>query len=127
MRRIWIANLTLWVAVSAAGAKELPALDALTEAEATPRTASRLGVPTFVWGTRSGGDERFRAAMRRMSPEQAARSHLGRLAQVYRLAPEVVATVPASVRAPASGEGPILVTFWQEVEGAVVFRDSLKV
>ncbi len=138
-----ITGLLLAVSGPVASAKDLPTLDAFSSSTPPVRWESRAqiqerakgarvssieprtGVPTFVWGDKGGMDERFLSAVRRMSPEQAARAHLDRLAPLYKLAPHAAFALPSSVT--ATGKGPVLITFKQDVEGVEVFRDALKV
>jgi large repetitive protein len=143
----WVFPLSgLVLALSgAAGARELPSLDVSMErTPSRPPGPSHRPVrlpgarvagtgpegerPTWVWGLRSGVDPRFLSAVRRMGPEQAARAHLARLSALYGLAPETAATAPASVTEPSpEGQGAVLVTFRQELEGIELFRESLTV
>ncbi len=111
-----------WVPV--ASAKELPNIDAFFDSPAPRVDSPRLGVPTFMWGDNAQVDERLQSALGRMSPEQAARVHLSRLAELYKLAPRTVDTLQAVTE--ASGKGPTLVTFRNSVDGVEVFRESLK-
>jgi MYXO-CTERM domain-containing protein len=131
--------VAVWVPV--ASAKDLPNIDAFFDSPA-PRVDSlarvrlsargahipglepRLGVPTFMWGNNAQVDERLKSALGRMSAEQAARVHLSRLAELYKLSPRAADTLPAVTQ--ASGKGPTLVTFRQSVDGVEVFRESLK-
>ncbi|HYH96452.1 myxosortase-dependent M36 family metallopeptidase, partial [Hyalangium sp.] len=143
MKRWVLALMGLVSALSGpvASAKELPTIDAFFEGAASPRAESRAqkeaeakgvriasfeprtGVPSFVWGDGSSLDERLASALQRMSPEQAARVHLGRLAPLYQLAPQAAQTLPAVTR--ETGQGPILVIFHQRLGGIEVFRQSL--
>ncbi|WP_225413630.1 myxosortase-dependent M36 family metallopeptidase [Stigmatella hybrida] len=139
----WVLPLSgLVLALSgAAGARELPSLDvSLARTPSRPHRPTRLpGArvehtgpegegPRWVWGLRSGVDPRFLSAVRRMGPEQAARAHLARLSALYGLAPETAATVPATLAEPSKeGQGAVLVTFRQELEGIALFRESLTV
>src|SRR5262245_61626858 len=109
----WFRALTglvvaAWVPV--ASAKDLPNIDAFFDSPA-PREDSlargrlggayisglepRLGVPTFMWGNNARVDERVRSALGRMSAEQAARFHLSRIAELYKLSPRAADTLPA--------------------------------
>ncbi len=141
----WILAITGLVIASgtAASAKDLRNIDAFFDAPPAQRAESleqlqsrargarisgfepRLGVPTFLWGNSAQVDERLKSALGRMSPEQAARVHLGRLAEVYKLHPQAADTLPAVVQ--DSGKGPVVVTFRNNLDGVEVFRESLKV
>jgi MYXO-CTERM domain-containing protein len=138
-----ITGLVVAVSGSAASAKDLRNIDAFLDTASVHRVESlgqvqskaqgarisgfepRLGVPTFLWGNSSQADERLKSALGRMSAEQAARVHLGRLAEVYKLHPRAADTLPAVTQ--DSGKGPIVVTFRNDVGGVEVFRESLKV
>ncbi|HEX8704480.1 MAG TPA: M36 family metallopeptidase, partial [Myxococcaceae bacterium] len=58
-----------------------------------------------------------------MSAEQAARVHLSRLAELYKLSPQAASTLQAVTQ--ESVKGPTLVTFRNSVDGVEVFRESL--
>jgi MYXO-CTERM domain-containing protein len=137
-----VTGLVMAASVPVAGAKELPGIDAFFDNASAPRVESlaqvrsrakgvritgfepQLGVPTFMWADKAQVDERLKSALGRMSAEQAARVHLGRLASIYKLPPQVATALPAVTR--ATGKGPILVTFRQDIGGVEVFRESLK-
>jgi MYXO-CTERM domain-containing protein len=137
-----LTGLLMAASVPVASAKELPNIDAFFQESPTPRTESleqarsraqgarisgfepRLGVPTFRWGDSAQVDERLKSALGRMSAEQAARVHLGRLTPVYKLSPQAVDSLQAVTH--DTGKGPTLVTFRQSLDGVELFRESLK-
>jgi hypothetical protein len=94
---------------------------------ATPaHVDERYGVPSFVWAVRDPDAGRAASTTARVTPEQAARGHLTRLASWYRLDGEDVRL--ARLRdVHDTGEGGIIVTLDQEVDGIEVFRDQAKV
>jgi hypothetical protein len=77
----------------------------------------RLGVPSFVWITRSG-------LPKAASAREAATATLRGLAKTYELEPAALATATAPEIHDA-GEGPILARFKQRVGGVEVFRGGL--
>ena len=84
----------------------------------------RLGVPTFVWGARTAGQSGPPTAAGG-SIDQAARAHVARIAPLYRLdAGDVAAARLRKVH--DTGQGGIIATFDQVVDGVEVFRDELK-
>jgi MYXO-CTERM domain-containing protein len=126
-------------ALPAFAGRQLPTVDAfastplpLTASSARERAQGvsvaheepRLGVPTFVWGARPSS--LGTRVLRPVSPEAAARAHLGEHVALYRLARTDASHLPVrgihQTRAGAS-----IVTFGQEVDGIEVFRQSLKV
>jgi large repetitive protein len=136
-----LSGLVLAVAGTAASGKDLPNIDASPKGAAPLRKGShvrmqasglrvsqfgpRTGNSAFLWGNRSAVDERLQSALRRMSPEQAARVHLGRIAPLYNLSPEVAEVAQASVQPLFPGRDASVVTFQQQVDGLEVFRGAL--
>ncbi len=84
----------------------------------------RLGVPTFLW---SGERGRLASAAKRtpLTAPEAARLHLRQYAHLYRLDPADVEAARAA-RVHDTGRGGRIVSFTQEVDGVVVFRDEMK-
>ncbi len=92
---------------------------------ATLRVDDRMGQPTFVW-TQPSADASLRAAVRRLGPEAAARTHLAELAPLYSL------TSAAAVQAELAslhdtGRGGVIARFRQRVQGIPVHATSLSV
>ncbi|MDY7227080.1 myxosortase-dependent M36 family metallopeptidase [Hyalangium rubrum] len=137
-----ISGLLLAASGPSASAKDLPNIDTSFDGEGAPRAESRLqlqskvkgarisgfeartGTPTFIWGNTSQVDDRLKSALQRMSPEQAARVHMGLLAKLYKLSPQVASALKAEVR--DMGRGATLVTFHQDVDGVEVFRQQVR-
>jgi hypothetical protein len=83
----------------------------------------RYGVPSFVWANRALGTTAG-AAVR--NAEQAARDHLTRLAPWYGLDAEDVRG--ARLRdIHDTGQGGIIVSLKQDIDGVEVFRDEVKI
>ncbi|WP_225408769.1 myxosortase-dependent M36 family metallopeptidase [Stigmatella hybrida] len=136
-----LSGLVLAVSGTAANGKDLPNIDASQKGASSLRKDShvqaqssglrvsrfgaRAGESAFLWGNRTAVDERLQSALRRMSPEQAARVHLGRVAPLYNLSAEVAQSAPASVHPLLPGRDASLVTFQQKVDGIEVFRSAL--
>ncbi len=91
------------------------------------QTDERLGLPTFLWtARREAGAGHPLSSLAGLRPEDAARRHLAEYASLYDLdAGEVRAAVLGSVH--DTGEGVIIVTFHQAVDGIEVFRDEIKI
>ncbi|SEN01298.1 Myxococcales GC_trans_RRR domain-containing protein [Stigmatella aurantiaca] len=88
-------------------------------------TEDRLGVPTVLWNARLDSDRGTRA-LANQSPEAAARAHLARAADLYRLERgDISSAVLHSIHQPA--RGPVVVRFTQKVEGIEVFRSGFNV
>ncbi len=107
-------------------AKSLPA----TEAELQARGAriehmeERLGLPTVLWNAQF--DSQRSTTLAGLRPEQAARAHLQKFADLYRLTSEDIAS--ASLHSVHKTEfGPVVARFEQKVEGIEVFRSSVNV
>ena len=89
------------------------------------QTHEIFGLPTFLWASEAAraGDESPRR--QGLSPEAAAREHLGRFASLYDLEPGEAASVDlASIH--DTGRGAVIVSFRQRVNGVPVFRDEIK-
>ncbi len=85
---------------------------------------SRLGVPTVLWSAQ--GDAERAGLLAGQSPEQAARAHLQRFADVYRLGREELSSAELhSVH--KQDFGPVISRFQQRVGGIEVFRSGLNV
>lgn len=84
----------------------------------------RWGVPTFFWAGRPEQTADLRAMG--LSPEQAARRVLMTHAELWRQVPAVLAESPVK-HVHDVGDGPVIVTFAQTVQGLPVFRSELKV
>jgi len=83
----------------------------------------RYGVPSFVWATPTPDATRAFASL---APEQAARDHLTRLAPWYRLDP--IDVRGARLRdVHDTGQGGIIVSLSQVIDGIEVFRDEVKI
>ena len=94
------------------------ALDPSADGVHVAHTEPRLGLPTFVW------TDAARFAGTAGTPEAAARSHLRRLAALYRLQPGDVENL-ALHRVHDTGEGAIVASFGQRVNGIDVFRNEI--
>ncbi|MEN9799537.1 MAG: hypothetical protein RL653_3234 [Pseudomonadota bacterium] len=112
----------------------LPAAESLARPFARVVTAAhvdaRRGVPTFLFAARDARGEQPWVAgsgeLRNVRPEQAARRYLFELSELYRLAPDDVAS--ARVReVHDTGSGGIIVRFGQAVGDVELFRDTLNV
>ena len=107
-------------------AKSLPA----TEAELVARGArvehmeQRLGLPTVLWNEQL--DSVRSNSLAGLRPEQAARAHLQKFADVYRLTSQDIAS--ATLQSVHKTEfGPVIARFGQKVEGVEVFRGGVNV
>ena len=139
------AVLLCAAAASAATPRGLPNYDAVGDSSTAPRRSQpvtalasplvrqtavahsepRLGLPTFLWAAPQT-DLARKAAVRRMTPEAAARMHLSDFAPLYGLDPaEAQAVSLAELH--DTGEGAIIARFNQSVNGVPVFRDELRV
>ncbi|MCI0408086.1 MAG: hypothetical protein L0191_05880, partial [Acidobacteria bacterium] len=88
-------------------------------------TQESLGVPTFLWAAESGQPDPHTPNRKGLSPEQAAREHLGRYLPLYDLdLGEVQSAALGSIH--DTGRGAVIVTFRQRVNGIDVFRDEIK-
>jgi uncharacterized protein (TIGR03382 family) len=88
------------------------------------QTEERLGVPTVLWNERHATERS--SAMAGMRPEQAARTHLQRFADIYRLTSEDISS--AHLQSVHKTEfGPVVARFGQQVEGIEVFRSGVNV
>ncbi|MGH9819776.1 MAG: hypothetical protein ACRD43_06370, partial [Pyrinomonadaceae bacterium] len=88
----------------------------------------RFGVPTFLWASDPGPSHQIgKSAVDRGSDEvSAARSHLSRYADRYRLAKSDLISAH-SVSVHDTGSGAIIVKFKQDIGGVEVFRDEVNV
>ncbi|RJS20708.1 histidine kinase [Corallococcus sp. H22C18031201] len=91
------------------------------------QTEARLGVPTFVWANSNGSASRSVIQTQAMlRPETAARAHLQNVADAYRLTRDDVAG--ANLRSlHQTGQGAVVATFNQSIDGVEVFRNEVKV
>ncbi|WP_437290626.1 M36 family metallopeptidase [Sorangium sp. So ce406] len=80
------------------------------------------GVPSFLWAAQ-GGAPAVAAGVR---PEAAARLHLSRFAGAYGLSRAALETARV-VHVHDLGQGPVIVTLRQRVDGADVFQTDVKV
>lgn len=80
------------------------------------------GVPTFAWAPRDMAPAAHGAG----TPEQAARAHLGRLADLYELPPAALAAAVVK-QVHDTGRGGIVVVLGQEIDQIPVFRSSTSV
>ncbi|WP_437784744.1 M36 family metallopeptidase [Sorangium sp. So ce1097] len=80
------------------------------------------GVPSFLWAAQGAAP----AAAAGVSPEAAARLHLGRFAETYGLSRAALGTARV-VHIHDLGQGPVIVTLRQRVDGADVFQTDVKV
>ncbi|WP_224245252.1 myxosortase-dependent M36 family metallopeptidase [Hyalangium gracile] len=84
----------------------------------------RLGLPTVLWNDRHATERNGALATQR--PEQAARVHLQKFADLYRLTSEDISSATLqSVHKTAFG--PIIARFEQKVGGIEVFRSGVSV
>ncbi|HKY32872.1 MAG TPA: M36 family metallopeptidase [Candidatus Polarisedimenticolia bacterium] len=85
-----------------------------------------LGVPTFLWARPAAAPDALRE---RSSPEElraAARSHLRRYAELYRLEDQDLAALEAAA-VHDTGRGAVIVTLSPRVGGVEIFREEIKV
>ncbi|AUX21987.1 hypothetical protein SOCEGT47_024880 [Sorangium cellulosum] len=80
------------------------------------------GVPTFLWATRVAPLTRAAG----ISPEGAARHSLGRFADAYGLSRAALDSAHV-VHVHDIGQGPVIVTLRQRVDGAELFQTEVKV
>ncbi|WP_437514215.1 M36 family metallopeptidase [Sorangium sp. So ce1099] len=80
------------------------------------------GVPNFLWAARGAAP----AVAAGVTPEAAARLHLGRFAAAYGLSRAALETARV-VHVHDIGQGPVIVTLRQRVDGADVFQTDVKV
>jgi len=88
----------------------------------------RFDVPTFLWATNQGEAINLRSEgiQRKTDEAEAAKTHLGRFANQYRLNKvEIASAKVASVH--DTGKGAIIVKLRQNVNGVEVFRDEINV
>lgn len=90
----------------------------------TVHVEERLGVPTFLWAGERG---RLATSAKQasVSAPEAARQHLREYAHLYKLDSADVEAARAS-KVHDTGRGGRIVSFTQEVDGVVVFRDEMK-
>ena len=96
---------------------------------ATPSSYDeRYGVPTMIWADRTSDLATAKAAPNAAKPsyEGSARRYLGLAAGYYRLQPTDVASAPVRW-IHDTGNGGVIVSFKQQVDGIDVFRDEVKV
>ena len=92
----------------------------------------RFGVPAFVWANRqpaqAAGGATVGGPMARpaLSPDQAARAHLGSIAPLYRLDRDDLAGLRLR-DLHDTGRGAVIARYQQVVDGIEVFRDEIKV
>lgn len=84
----------------------------------------RLGVPTFLWLDRVAAPEDL--AAQGVTPVEAARRVLARVAPLYRFRMAVLIEAPVA-HVHDTGEGPLIVAFENRVLGVPVFRERLRV
>jgi len=107
-------------------AKSLPATEAQLQARGArvELMEERLGLPTVLWSD-SLGTERS-STLATLRPEQAARAHLQKFADLYRLTTEDISS--ASLQSVHKTEfGPVVARFGQKVGGVEVFRSGVNV
>jgi hypothetical protein len=107
-------------------AKSLPATEAqlLARGARVEHMEERLGLPTVLWNAQP--DTQRSSTLAGLRPEQAARTHLQKFADVYRLTSEDIAGATLqSVHKTAFG--PVIARFGQKVEGIEVFRSGVNV
>ncbi|MFL5343255.1 MAG: myxosortase-dependent M36 family metallopeptidase [Hyalangium sp.] len=84
----------------------------------------RLGLPTVLWNDRHDTERTNALATQR--PEQAARTHLQKFADIYRLTTDDVSS--ASLQSVHQTQfGPVIARFGQKVGGVEVFRSGVNV
>ena len=85
----------------------------------------RLGVPSLLWAGKPGEPVTW-DGKGKLLPAAAARRHLGAYARAYGLDTRDI-TAARLVNVHNTGQGAIIVTFRQQVDGVDVFRDRLAV
>ncbi len=84
----------------------------------------RLGLPTVLWNDQH--DMARNSALATQRPEQAARTHLQKFADVYRLTSDDISS--ASLQSVHKTQfGPVITRFGQKVGGVEVFRSGVSV
>ncbi|HYI03088.1 myxosortase-dependent M36 family metallopeptidase [Hyalangium sp.] len=107
-------------------ARSLPATEAQLQARGArvEHMEERLGLPTVLWSAQLTQERSSTLAT--MRPEQAARTHLQKFADLYRLTSEDIST--ASLQSVHKTDfGPVVARFGQKVDGIEVFRSGLNV
>ncbi|MBN1208153.1 MAG: myxosortase-dependent M36 family metallopeptidase [Myxococcaceae bacterium] len=107
-------------------AKSLPATDGDLQVRGArvEFIEERLGVPTVLWNARH--DTERTSSMATLRPDQAARTHLKRFADLYRLTREDISS--ASLQFVHKTErGPVVARFGQKIEGIEIFRSGVNV
>jgi hypothetical protein len=109
----------------AAPARPLAPISALTRIATVASVDERFGVPTFVWATRDPFAPSAASAPS-VTAEGAARAELARLVPFYGLGdPDLASARLRHVH--DTGEGGIIATYRQTIDGVDVFGEELKI